>query len=66
MQRFCYEGAGSPTISLSTLGDTEGESEAGDNFECVNQMGEKFKKLARIYGQTHSVTFSPHDEVIGE
>lgn len=66
MQRFYYEGAGSPTISLSTLGDTEGESEADDNYDYVNQMGDKFKKLARICGQTPSVTFSPHDEVIGE
>lgn len=66
MQRFYYEGSGSPTISLSTLGDTEGDSEADDNYEYVNDMGDKFKKLARIYGLTPSVTFSPHDEFIGE
>ena len=66
MQRFYYEGSGSPTISLSTLGDTEGESEVDDSYEYVNHMGDKFKKLARIYGMTPSVTFSPHDEVIGE
>lgn len=66
MQRFYYEGSGSPTISLSTLGDTEGDSEADDCYEYVNDMGDKFKKLARIYGLTPSVTFSPNDEVIGE
>ena len=66
MQRFYYEGSGSPTISLSTLGDNEGDSEADDNYEYMNDMGDKFKKLARIYGLTPSVTFSPHDEVIGE
>ena len=66
MQRFYYEGSGSPTISLSTLGDTEGDSETDDCYEYVNDMGDKFKKLARIYGLTPSVTFSPNDEVIGE
>lgn len=66
MQKFFYEGSGSPTISLSTLGDTEGDSEADDNYEYLNDMGEKFKKLAKIYGLTPSVSFSPHDEVIGE
>lgn len=66
MQKFYFEGSGSPTISLSTLGDVEGESEADDNYEYMNDMGEKFKKLARIYGMAPSVTFSPHDEVIGE
>lgn len=66
MQKFCYEGSGSPTISLSTLGDTEGESEADDNYEYVNDMGDKFKKLAKIYGLPPSVSFSPHNEIIGE
>ncbi|XP_068725251.1 protocadherin-like protein isoform X1 [Montipora capricornis] len=66
MQRFYYEGSGSPTISLSTLGDNEVDSETDDNYEDMNNMGEKFKKLARIYGVPPSVTFSPHDEFIGE
>ena len=66
MQRFYYEGSGSPTISLSTLGDTEVDSESDDNYEFMNDMGEKFKKLAKIYRQTPSVSFSPHDEIIGE
>ena len=66
MQRFYYEGSGSPTISLSALGDTEGDSETDDCYEHVNDMGDKFKKRARIYGLTPSVTFSPNDEVIGE
>lgn len=66
MQRFYYEGSGSPTISLSTLGDNEVDSETDDSYEDMNNMGEKFKKLARIYGVPPSVTFSPHDEFIGE
>ena len=66
MQRFYYEGSGSPTISLSTLGDNEVDSETDDNYEDMINMGEKFKKLARIYGVPPSVTFSPHDEFIGE
>ena len=57
---------GKCTISLSTLGDTEGDSETDDCYEHVNDMGDKFKKRARIYGLTPSVTFSPNDEVIGE
>ena len=66
MQKFYFEGSGSPTISLSTLGDVEVDSEADENYEYMNEMGEKFKKLARIYGLTPSVSFNPHDEVIGE
>lgn len=66
MQKFCYEGSGSPAISLSTLGDTESESEADDNYEYVNDMGDKFKKLAKIYWLPPSVSFSPHNEIIGE
>lgn len=66
MQKFYYEGSGSPTISLSTLGDTEGDSEADDNYDYMNNMGAKFNKLAKIYRHTPSVTFSPHDEFIGE
>ena len=64
LQKFYYEGSGSPTISLSTLGDSDRDSEDDDNYEYVNDLGNKFKKLARVYGLTPSVSFSENDEVI--
>lgn len=66
MQRFYFEGSGSPTISLSTLGDNSTESETDETYEYMNHMGEKFNKLARMYGVAPSVKFSPHDEFMGE
>ena len=66
MQRFYFEGSGSPTISLSTLGDNSTESETDESYEYMNHMGEKFNRLARICGVQPSVKFSPHDEFIGE
>lgn len=66
MQRFYYEGVGFFIILLSILGDMEGELEVDDNYDYVNQMGDKFKKLVCICGQIFLVIFSFYDEVIGE
>ncbi|XP_048576726.1 protocadherin-like protein isoform X2 [Nematostella vectensis] len=58
---FAYEGAGSPTISLSSLGS---ESEEEMTWETVDDCGDRFRKLAQIYGKPPSVTFNPNEEII--
>lgn len=61
LERFSYEGGGSPSGSLSSLG-----SDSGDDvtWVSVNEFGDRFRKLAGIYGMPPSVSFSPHDEII--
>lgn len=61
LERYSVEGGGSPSGSLSSLG-----SDGGDDvtWKSVNQFGDRFRKLAGIYGMPPAVSFSPHDEII--
>lgn len=61
VEAFEYEGGGSPSGSLSSLGSDSGDEIA---WEDVNDFGERFRKLAAIYGMPPSVSFNPHEEII--
>jgi hypothetical protein len=61
LDAFSYEGVGSPSGSLSSLGSDSGDEVT---WEEVNDLGERFRKLAGIYGMPPSVSFNPHDEII--
>lgn len=51
MQFFSLEGYGSPTISLSTLGNSDIDEEGGEfPWQRSVEMKDKFEKLAKIYG----------------
>ena len=63
IEHYSHEGTGSPTISLSSTGSHSSSDDAVE-LEKMNGLGEKFRKLAKIYGKKPHVSFSPDDEII--
>ena len=62
VEHYCYEGAGSPSISLSSI-DSKSSEVTGIDPKKISELGEKFKRLAKVYRVKH-VSFSPKHEII--
>lgn len=55
LQTYAFEGTGSTAGSLSSLGSAASDQE--ENYEYLNELGPRFKRLACLFGsavQTHS------------